>query len=71
MEQTLNNKLTAIAVLSFLYGVTVGLLDGVAKVGSQLKNRVWKYEAGAILDRLMALSWAKKSLDSWKLTKAG
>src|SRR6266566_5138504 len=70
-EQMLNNRLTAITVLSFLYGVIIGLLDCVAKIGSQLKNRVCKYEAGAILDRLMARSWAKKTLDSWKIAQGG
>jgi hypothetical protein len=70
-EQMLNKRLTAITVLSFLYGVIIGLLDCVAKIGSQLKNRVCKYEAGTILDRLMALSWANKSLDSWKIDQGG
>jgi len=70
-EQMLNNRLTAITVLSFLYGVKIGLLHWVAKVGFQLKNRVCKYEAGTILDRLMALSWAEKSLDSWKIDQGG
>jgi len=70
-EQRLNKRLTAITVLSFLYGVKIGLLDCVAKIGSQLKNRVCKYEAGTILDRLMALSWARKSLDSWKIDQGG
>jgi len=34
-------------------------------------SRVCKYEAGAILDRLMALSWAKNSLGSWKIDQGG
>jgi len=70
-EQMLNKRLTAITVLSFLYGVKIGLLDCMAKIESQLKNRVCKYEAGAILDRLMALSWAKNSLGSCKIDLGG
>src|SRR5438874_4865350 len=46
-EQMLNKRLTAITVLSFLYGVIIGLLDCVAKIGSQpMKGQITRFYRG-------------------------